>query len=272
MQTSREIFLKAKKNIFNSKFGLNESLLKGDGLDFREIKEYENEDLRRINWKSTAKSGSLKTNVFNETKQMNIVFIFLLSGGLNFGSFKLKIELGAEILGLIGLNSIYQKNSFHTMFLSQKYEKFYLNLKDEVEIYDLIQKALNFEILGKSVDFDSFELNKYFSQKAAVFVVSDFLDDIDLSKIAFKNDVYALILRDKFEENLDIISDLDFIDASNFKSFELNLTKSSIKKYQEILKAHDEKMIEHFLENKINFGKIYTDEDAILSLLRIVRA
>lgn len=203
---------------------------------------------------------------------MNIVLVFLLSGSLNFGSFKLKLELGAEILGLLGLSTIYQKNSFFALFLSQNYEKFYAKIKDEYQIYVFINSALNFEILGKDVHFDSFNFDNFFDRRATVFVVSDFLNEINLDQIAFKKRVYAVILRDKFEENLSNFDNYNFIDATNFRIFEANLTKSAIKKYKEILKVRDEKLANHFLENRISFGKIYTDEDPYLGLLEIVRS
>lgn len=42
------------------------SFAKGDGLYFSELKEYENDDLKRINWKATAKTSSLKANVLTK--------------------------------------------------------------------------------------------------------------------------------------------------------------------------------------------------------------
>lgn len=272
MLNAKEIFLRAKKNVYNSKFGLNESFLKNDGLDFSELKEYENDDLRRINWKATAKTSSLKANVFNQVRKMNVLIVFLLSGSLNFGTFKLKIELGAEILGLLGLSAIYQKNSFFALFLSQNYEKFYAKINSEDQIYALIKTALNFDILGKSAIFSNFDLDKFFDRKGIVFVISDFLDEMNLSHLAFKKDVYAVILRDKFEENPTNLSGFDFIDTADFSSFDANLSDFEIQKYKEILKSHDEKIQRHFALNNIAFGKIYTDEDPYLGLLKIARS
>lgn len=272
MNSPKEIFLRAKKNVYNSKFGLNESFFRNDGLDFRELKEYENDDLRRINWKATAKTSSLKANVFNEARKINIVFIFLLSGSLNFGTFRLKIELGVEILGLLGLSAIYQKNSFFALFLSKNYEKFYAKISSEDQIYTLMKMALNFDILGKSANFSDFDLNKFFNKKGIIFVVSDFLEEINLGPLSFKKDVYAVILRDKFEENPSNLRGFDFIDTSDFSSFDANFSDFEIQKYKEILKSHDEKIQRHFSLNNIAFGKIYTDEDPYLGLLKIARS
>jgi len=40
----------------------------------------------------------LKVNEFNEERELNMVIVLMLSGGLHFGSVKLKHEVAIEIL------------------------------------------------------------------------------------------------------------------------------------------------------------------------------
>lgn len=270
---AKELFLKAKKNVFNSHFGLNESPIKGDGLDFREIKEYEFEDLRRINWKASAKSGELKSNVYNETKELNVVVVLMLSSGLKFGTSRLKQDMAAEIFGLLGFATLLSKNRLFPFIFSDKIEKFYDPMSQEGEIYDVMKDILNIDPLLKKIDYKKLceTINHIIKKRAIIFIISDFLDECDLVEISFQNDIYAICLRDRFEENLTLINSVDVLDTQNLSKFELNLDKSSIEKYKNILKIHDEKVKEHFLQNKISFGKIYTDDDAFSRLLEIVR-
>ena len=270
---AKELFFKAKKNVFNPNFGLNESPIKGDGLDFREIKEYENEDLRRINWKASAKSGELKANIYNETKQTNVMVVLMLSSGLKFGSVRQKIDLAAEIFGLLGLWATINKNRLFPLIFSDKIEKFYEPISEPSGVYEVIKDILEFDLLGKNVDFQKMcdMINHMIKKKSMIFIISDFLDEPNLLDISFYNDVYAVCLRDRFEENLTQVADVDVLDTLNLEKFELNLDSGSIKKYLELLKSHDEKVKDHFLQNKIASGKIYTDEDALFGLVNIMR-
>lgn len=280
MNRAKEIFIKAKKNVFNSNFGLYESLIKGDGLDFREIKEYENEDLRRINYKASAKSGELKANVFNETKQMNVVVILALSSSLKFGSSRLKLDLAAEILALLSLATTMGKNLLFPVVFSSKPELFYEPVSDEYEpvsdeneIYEITKDILNLNTFKKEIDFKKLSefLNSVIKRKATVFLISDFLEEVDLSEISYQNDVYAVVLRDFFEENLTTLNDVDLINPFNGDKFEANLDEISIKRYKKLLKTHDEKLKEHFLQNKVSFGKIYTNDEPLSKLIQIAR-
>lgn len=273
MNRAKEIFIKAKKNVFNSNFGLYESLIKGDGLDFREIKEYENEDLRRINYKASAKSGELKANVFNETKQMNVVVVLALSSSLKFGSSRLKLDLAAEIFALLALATTMGKNLLFPVVFSNKPELFYEPVSDENEIYEITKDILNLNTFKKEIDFKKLSefLNSVIKRKAAVFLISDFLEEIDLSEISYQNDLYAVVLRDLFEENLTTLNDVDLINPFNGDKFEANLDEISIKRYKKLLKIHDEKLKEHFLQNKVSFGKIYTNDEPLSKLIQIAR-
>ena len=73
----KKILLKAKKAVFSNLTGENLSRLKGDGIDLRDIKLYEwGDDVRRINWKATAKSGEILVNSYDEYKQLDITLVF----------------------------------------------------------------------------------------------------------------------------------------------------------------------------------------------------
>ena len=96
---SEEILIKTRRNIFGQNVGGNPSLFSGNGLDFRELREYDiGDDVRKINWKVTAKADRPFVNLFNEERELNIVVAFMVSGSIYFGTRRFKQELMAEIL------------------------------------------------------------------------------------------------------------------------------------------------------------------------------
>lgn len=271
---AKEIIIKAKTNIFNSNLGGQLTSLKGEGLDFKEIKEYSyGDNIKNINWKATAKSNSLKVNVFDESRQLNIIVAFLINGSLEFGSVNMKQDIAAEIIALLGFSSIYNHDLLYPIFFSDKSEIFYEPTYDETIIYKLIQDALEIKCLKKEVNYKKFcdYVNTTMKQRSVIFVIGDFYGDVDLSQIAYKNDVYALIVRDRLEEYPLLNGEFELVNAINLKSIEFNITKDVAKKYKELLDLQDEQLEEHFLKHRITHGKIYTDDDIFLRLSQIIK-
>ncbi|NLY03470.1 MAG: DUF58 domain-containing protein [Campylobacter sp.] len=272
MQKAREIFLKAKRDVTNSNFGLNVSKFGSDGLDFVEIREYANDEFKKINWKATAKSRELKTNVFNEARQLNIIIAYMIDGSLNFGSKCLKFELGAQIFANLALAGVYSKNIVYPYIFSDKFEEIYPPISREEEVYRVVDNTLNLNILGKSANFATLSnaINLETKKRSMIFVISDFLEQVDLSQIAVYNDVYAICLRDRAEEDISIFAELNFVDPVNFNEHELNIDKSTAQRYKELLKMHDYKLKEHFFNNKISSTKIYEDDDIVYKISRLM--
>ena len=273
-QVSKEILLRAKKDVFSGNLGEYLTTFKGNGLDFREIREYEHgDDIRRINWKATAKGAGLKTNVFNEERELNIVIAFMLSGSLNFGTVRLKQEVSAEILALLSYSALKGNNRVQAQFFSDKSEKFFEPTKSDSIVPRIVDEAITFEMIGKEVNYKAFcdFVNGVVRKKSLIFMVGDFYGDIDLSEIAHKNEIYALIVRDRVEEYPLLNGEFTLVDPNSLNSSELILNKRVAKAYEKIIKEQDEKLQEHFIEHQIVSGKIYTDEDVYLRLSEIIK-
>ena len=131
---------------------------------------------------------------------------------------------------------------------------------------------------GDGLDFKEINYKKFcdyvnttMKQRSVIFVVGDFYGDVDLSEIAYKNDLYALIVRDRLEEYPLLNGEYELVNATNLKSSEFNITKNVAKKYKELLDLQDEQLKEHFLKHRITHGKIYTDDDIFLRLSQIIK-
>ena len=273
-QVAKEILLRAKKDVFSGNLGNHLTTFKGDGLDFREIRDYDyGDDIRKINWKATAKGNGLKTNVFNEERELNIVIVFMLSGSLHFGSVKFKQEVATEIMALLAFSALKNDNRLQSVFFEKKIEKFFEPTKNDAIVYQLVESAVSFDTLGREVDYQAFcdFINGVVRQKSLIFMVGDFYGDIDLSQIAHKNEVYAIIVRDRLEENPNLNGEFELVDTNTLSSGEITLNRDIVNEYQKLIQQHDEKLREHFLQHQIAYGKIYTDEDIYIRLSEIIK-
>ena len=271
---AKEITIKAKRNIFNTNIGSQLTSLKGEGLDFKEIKEYAyGDNIKNINWKATAKSNDLKVNVFDETRQLNIIVAFMISGSMKFGSVKIKQDIATEIIALLGFSSARNKNLLFPIFYSNKNEILYEPTFDDSIIYKVVKDALEIECVKKDVDYSGFceYVNTFMKQRSIIFVIGDFYGDVDLSQISYNNDVYALNVRDRLEEYPLLNGEYDLVNPNTFENNEFYLTKSVANTYKKLLEEQDMKLEEHFLQHQITYGKIYTDDDIFLKLLQIIK-
>ena len=273
-QVAKEILLRARKDVFSGNLGNHMTTFKGDGLDFREIRDYDHgDDIRKINWKATAKGNGLKTNIFNEERELNIVIAFMLSGSLHFGSVKLKQEVVAEILALLSFSTLKNSNRLQSLFFDHKIVKFFEPTKSESIVYDILDHATTIECIGREVNYQAFcdFVNSVVKQKSLIFMIGDFYGDIDLSEIAHKNEIYAIVVRDRLEEYPLINGEFELFDPNTLNSGEISINKKVAKAYQKLIIEHDQQLKAHFLQHQITFGKIYTDEDIYIRLSEIVK-
>jgi len=92
-----------------------------------------------------------------------------------------------------------------------------------------------------------------------------------LKLLSKKHDVFAVIVRDRFEENPSELGYLRLIDMESKKSFEGNIDSGTLKSYKKALHENDEKLYKQFKKQGIRFAKIYTDEESALKLMKSIR-
>jgi uncharacterized protein (DUF58 family) len=85
-------------------FGSHRSAQRGRGLEFEEVRPYTlGDDVRHIDWRVTARRGSLHTKLFREERERPVWLVLDLHAGLFFGSKRqLKSALLLRVAALLG--------------------------------------------------------------------------------------------------------------------------------------------------------------------------
>jgi len=273
LDKTEEILIKTRRNIFGQNAGGSPSLFSGNGLDFKELREYEiGDDVRKINWKVTAKAGRPFVNLFNEERELNIMVAFMVSGSIYFGSKRFKQELMAEILALLSYSSIKNDDRLSTLFFSDKEEFFMPPTKKMGSLHITLEKALGLDPLEKESDFTAFVryVNERIKRKTLIFIVGDFYGDVDLSLLN-KHELFAVMVRDRFEENPKLFGEMELVDPNTMQDEEFMLSPKIIKAYKKALVEHDKKLEMHFDQYRIRHTKIYTDEEPFSKLSTLFR-
>jgi len=269
-----ELFLRTRKKLFLNIQGEHNSIHSGNGLDFKEVRQYvTGDDVRHINWKVTARNLIPSVNTFNEDKQLNIVLVYLNSGSLYFGSNRSKQDTAVEILTTLGFAALNKNDTQSCIFWDNDLYKFHKPTKHKNIVDINFDTAYEASLLTKSIDYDKLNiylLNKI-KKKSIIFIIGDFLELPDFNKIGDKHEVYCTVVRDKLEENLSLIGDFNINDTNSNMTKSITLTKRSTMKYNQMMKDYDIRLFSHFKQSSIKAQKIYTHDDVIIKLRKLVK-
>jgi len=271
---SKRIILKSRKQVFGDMLGNNASIFNGQGFEFSELREYiYGDDVRKIDWKTTAKLGKPYVKIYKEERELNVVVASMMNGSVYFGTVRQKSEVIAEIVSILGFSAVKNSDLFsHMLYADRLYEK----SKPTKKIFSVnkaVESLMDFRSIGKEGDFKGFVdvLFNRVRKRSLIFIVSDFIGEIDLKLLSKKHDVFAVIVRDRFEENPGELGYLRLIDMESGRSFEGNIDGGTVKRYRQALYENDDKLYKQFRKNGIRFAKIYTDEDPYLKLFKRMR-
>ena len=264
----REIIIKSKKRVYSLYSGRHISNLKGEGLDFREIREYNfNEDAKRIDWKISAKLQKPVVKEFDENKELNIIILYLLSGSMHFGSIKLKSETAIEILSLLAFSATKNDDKISLITYDKKPLRF-KPTKSSNTAFGYLEKISQINLLGKDYDFYFIDyLNRL--KKSVLFIIGDFYKTPPIHKL--KHETYVVIVRDKFEENPTFKGYINTIDPVTLKENETFFNANSIKKYKNYIIKKEKEFDEYLNSKRIKHTKIYTDEEPYFKLKELLK-
>jgi len=270
---TKKILLKAKKQVFGEMLGNNASLFQGEGFEFTELREYVyGDDVRKIDWKTTAKLGKPFIKIYREERELNVVTAVMMGGSTYFGTVKQKSETMSELVALLGYSAMKNGDLFSNIIFADRLYTMSKPSKKFFAVEDAVTQMQGFEVLGKRSAYEDFldALYKRIKRKSLLFIISDFVGEVDLALLAKKHDVVALIVRDKFEENPEELGYMRLMDMEKRASHEGVIGSSALKGYQKALKENDEKLYRHFKSSAIRYTTIYTDEEPYLKLIKLL--
>lgn len=273
-KTVKKIILKTKKQVYGDMLGNNASMFQGEGFEFAELREYVyGDDVRKIDWKTTAKLGKPFVKIYKEERELNVVVVSMLGGSTYFGTVKQKSDVIAEIVGTLGFSAVKNSDLFSHIIFADKLYAISKASKKLFSVHKAVEDVVEFEPIGKEGDFKMLveTLNNRLKKKSLLFILSDFVGDIDLKLLSKKHDVFAVIIRDKFEEEPSELGYLRLIDMESKQSFEGNIDSGTLKNYKKALHDNDEKLYKQFKKHGIRFSKIYTHEEPALKLMKKMR-
>ena len=271
----KRVLLKAKKQVFGEMLGNNSSLFQGEGFEFTELREYVyGDDVRKIDWKTTAKLGKPFVKIYHEERELNVVTAVMMDGSSYFGTYRQKSELMSELVALLGFSAVKNSDRFSTVIFADKLYSMPKAHKKFFAVHDAVTQVENFDMLGKESNYKAFAETLYqrIKRKSLLFIIADFVGDINLTLLSKKHEVVVIIVRDRFEEHPLELGYIRLMDMEGSKSFEGNVGRDELEEYEQSLRENDKKLYAHLQKNGIRQIKIYTDDEVYLKLRKLFGA
>lgn len=250
LQQIRRIQITTSRMVTDVFAGQYQSVFKGRGMEFDEVREYQvGDEIRSIDWNVTARMGHPYIKKFMEERELTVMLLLDLSGSVYFGTVnKLKRQIAAEICSVLAFSAIRNNDKVGMIIFTDRIEKFIPPKKGVRHVLRIIREALYFNPQGKKTDIPvALEyLNKVCKRSTVSFVVSDFYApefEKPLSIANKRHDLVSITITDPKEMDLPNIGLAQFDDPETGKTFNLDTSNEDLRRNfrQNALKIIDER-------------------------------
>ena len=200
--------------------GKYQSVFKGRGIEFEEVREYqEGDDIRTIDWNVTARIGKPFVKRFVEERQLTVMLLVDASSSNIFGTVEqMKSELAAEVCAVLAFSAIKSNDRVGLIIFTNQIEKYIPPRKGSEHVLRIVREILYFNTQNSQTDIKSALefLNRVQPRKSVVFLISDFFStdyEKALKLTSKRHDLIAISINDPREMKLPPIGIIELEDS-----------------------------------------------------------
>ncbi len=209
LKAVRKIQIRASHLVSDLFAGQYQSVFKGRGMEFAEVRQYlPGDEVRTIDWNVTARTGVPHVKRFTEERELTVMLLVDASASTRFGSVRqFKQELAAEIAALFAFSAITNNDKVGLVIFSDRIELALPPRKGNRHVLRVIREILNHVPQGRGTDIPLAldHLNRVTRRRSVTFLLSDFLaTDLrrPLRAARRRHDIIAVVLDDPRESEL----------------------------------------------------------------------
>jgi uncharacterized protein (DUF58 family) len=222
--------------------GEYESVFKGRGMEFDEVREYQpGDEIRTIDWNVTARMGHPYVKRFVEERELTVMLVVDASSSGKFGTVKqLKNELAAEICAVLAFAAIKNNDKVGLIIFTDRIEKFVPPKKGTTHVLRAIRELLYFQPQHRETNIAvALEyLRKVTTRRTVTFLVSDFMSagyEKPLRIANKRHDIIAITITDPRELELPQIGFVELQDAETGEILLIDTTDANTRKAFNVL-------------------------------------
>ena len=208
MEQIRRIEITAKHLVVDVFAGEYQSVFKGRGMEFEEVRPYfPGDDVRRIDWNVTARMASPFVRHYQEERELTVMLLADASGSSEFGTTGgFKRELAAELAAVLSFAATTNNDRIGLMVFTDQLELVVPPRKGRRHVLRMVRDLLVFQPEGTGTDISLAlnSMNLMQKQRCIAFLISDFIAPLEsyrraLAATSRRHDVVAIDLHDPVE-------------------------------------------------------------------------
>ncbi|MBU0908409.1 MAG: DUF58 domain-containing protein [Proteobacteria bacterium] len=275
----RTIRIYTNKAVNDILAGEYESVFKGRGMEFDEVRAYQpGDDIRTIDWNVTARTGHPYIKQYVEERELTIFFLVDLSASGAFGSEqRLKNEVAAELCALLAFSAIKNNDKVGLVAFTDTVELFIPPKKGTTHVLRLIREILSFspERGGTNIAASLHFFGRISRKRSVAFLVSDFIDQdffIPMRIIARRHDLIAVSITDPRERELPAAGLIELEDAETGKRITIDSSSPEVRRAFAASAARRlSDLAGQFAAMGVDHIPLQTNQDYVLDLVRFFR-
>ena len=275
----KQIEIRTNRLVNETLGGEYHSIYKGQGMEFNEVREYQDgDDIRMIDWNVTSRTGKLHVKKFIEERELTVMLVVDASGSVAFGSEGYyKNELAAELAALFAFSAVKNNDRVGLLIFSDRIEKYLPPAKGLQHVLRVIRELLYFKPVGTGTNIEGAleYLNNIARKKSVVFLISDLFGsgyEKALRITNQKHDLALIKVSDPREKNLPSIGLIRLRDNETGEEIEVD---SSSKKVREALTNRWEyieaQQKDYLKKSGIDYLEIDVSRDYIKKIVRFFK-
>ena len=250
------------------------SVFRGQGLAFREVREYQpGDDIRSIDWNVSARMNNTYVKVFVEEREMTVMLLVDVSKSERFGTRGgSKARLAAEVAALCAFSAIRHNDRVGLILATDQIEKIVPPLKGQKHVMRVVREILsaNPERPGTDLKAGLETLYRVARRRSVAFVLSDFFAsgyERALSLAAARHDVIPVVLTDPRDDELPDVGLASFEDLETGESLLVDTGSARVRShYRKQMRAQREAQIHLFRRFGLDHVVVRTDQPYVRPL------
>jgi len=250
------------------------SVFKGQGLAFREVREYQpGDDIRTIDWNVSARMDATHVKVFVEEREMTMMLVVDLSASQRFGTRTAsKARLAAEVAALCAFSAIKHNDRVGLILTTDQIEKLVPAKKGQKHVMRVVREILGRvpERSGTDLKVALETLHSVARRRSVAFLISDFFTtgyDRALSLAAARHDIIPVMLVDPRDEELPNVGIGSFEDFETGDSVIVDTSSPAVRAhYAKQMRGIRAEQVRLFTKLGLDYCVVRTDQPYIKPL------
>lgn len=281
---AKDLNLSRQRKILSQQSGLHISKFRGRGVDFSEVRAYQQgDDIRSIDWRVTARTGKAHTKLYAEERERPALVILDQSDSMFFGSrVAFKSVIAAQITALLAWATLQRGDRSGGIIFSDNELRDIKPRRSRHAVLGLLEQTLCFnhtlhchnhqQQSSEGVTFsDALQHARRITKPGSeLFIISDFQNfdstaQRHLFQLAQHNDVVCVMIQDPMEAELPKPGLYNISDGQQRTQVDLG-DKTLRTHYQHSYQQQLQALQQHFDQLKIPLLQINTDDDPLRAL------